>query len=144
MTSDKLGERIQDILHHNRITQSQLADRVMKNRQQISQYLNGHVTMGFDVLIDIADALDISLDELTGRYQYVCPDKAILPIPEKFQSTQSMAQEDIIPYGRVTAIRNGKQVDITDELLTQIRLDKLEDIITEIFNDIKSLKKENK
>lgn len=48
-------------------TQENIAKAAGKTRQTISQYVNGISEPGYDVLVKIADYLDVSIDYLLGR-----------------------------------------------------------------------------
>lgn len=66
MDSIKLGERIKSVMHDKKVSQLELGVKIGKAQSQISRYIKGDMNMGFDVLVDIAETLDVSVDELLG------------------------------------------------------------------------------
>ena len=82
-------------------TQDELADKIKKTRQTVSQYVNGISEPGYETLVKIADYFNVSTDFLLGRTQ----DKSRSPsaidelgisesVAEWFQSVGQKAKED--------------------------------------------------
>ena len=62
-----IGKRIADARDLRGLKQVELAKRVDKPRQHLSQIELGHQQPRADFLVQIADVLNVSLDYLTGR-----------------------------------------------------------------------------
>lgn len=58
---------LRDLMKEKGKTQEEIAKEVGKTRQTISQYVNGSSEPSYDVLVKIADYLDVSIDYLLGR-----------------------------------------------------------------------------
>jgi len=52
------------------LSQEELAERIQVSRQSVSKWETGDAMPDFNKLLALADALDISLDELCGREKY--------------------------------------------------------------------------
>ena len=61
------GERIRDLRKERKLNQDQLAELASLNRVTIAKYESGKVEPGAQALVRIADALEVSVDELLGR-----------------------------------------------------------------------------
>lgn len=62
---DKLGQRIREIRIAYRMTQQELADACGHSRVVISKAEKGHRKVSTELLLDVAKAFGITLDELT-------------------------------------------------------------------------------
>lgn len=56
----------------NKMTQTELAEKIGVRQSAISEYESGEKVPGVENLIRLADALDCSLDELCERKGTVC------------------------------------------------------------------------
>ena len=63
----KTGERIRELRIQNNMTQSKLADKLSIDRTTLARYELGLRIPSLDILWEIADIFDISIDELVGR-----------------------------------------------------------------------------
>ena len=61
------GERMRIVRGRRGISQAELARRLEMARQQINNYEQGRFEPSLEIAKRIADALDVSLDALTGR-----------------------------------------------------------------------------
>jgi len=59
-----LGDRIRSIRNEHNWSQGDLATKIGADTGQISRYENGKMTPGADVVVKIAEALDVSCDHL--------------------------------------------------------------------------------
>lgn len=59
-----LGERIKELRKEAGWSQGELAERVGTDARQVSRYENGRITPSLDVLVRIAEVLNISIDYL--------------------------------------------------------------------------------
>lgn len=64
---NKVGEAIKETLRIRGITQVKLANMLDKSQSQMTKYLSGENQMGINIVIDIANLLNMTLDELVGR-----------------------------------------------------------------------------
>lgn len=61
------GERIRDLRKSRNLNQEQLAELASLNRVTVAKYEAGRIEPGAQALSRIADALDVSVDEILGR-----------------------------------------------------------------------------
>ncbi len=66
-----LGENLKNIRLERGFTQEQLASVVDVNRVNLAKYENGTKVPSVAVLIEIANALECSIDGLLDRYGYI-------------------------------------------------------------------------
>jgi len=59
--------RIKEIREEKHITQAELAEQVGLNRSMISYIESGRKTLSIKIASEIADFLNVTLDELAGR-----------------------------------------------------------------------------
>jgi len=59
-----LGERMKELRKEAGWSQGDLAEKVGTDARQISRYENGRITPSLDVLVRVAEALNVSLDYL--------------------------------------------------------------------------------
>ena len=64
MDRRKLGERIQYYRTRNKLTQQQMADGVGLTREYVSKIENAAENVSLDTLVDIANRLEVSMDDL--------------------------------------------------------------------------------
>lgn len=61
------GERIRALRKQRGLNQDQLAELASLNRVTVAKYEAGRVEPGAQALVRIADALDVTVDEILGR-----------------------------------------------------------------------------
>lgn len=127
MNSVQLGRRIDKILYTRNISKQKFAELINRSRASVHNYLDGSRTMGFDTLIEIADALEISLDELCGRDQYISQ-------PVAPQEETVSINEPSTHYGKIKARIDNETYDVPDEIMVQLRLKKIEDKLDKLIN----------
>ena len=59
--------RLRNLMDKKGITQNELAIKLGKTRQAISQYRSGNIDPSLETLLDISNALDTSIDYLLGK-----------------------------------------------------------------------------
>ena len=64
MNLEKLGQRIQYFRSQRGISQASLSEKVFVNHEYISRIENGKKAISLELLISIADALEVSADDL--------------------------------------------------------------------------------
>ena len=72
-----LGKRIRTIRRHRQMTQEQLAEAAGLSNPHLSNVENASTKLSLPKLTDIANALEVSLDELAGdslKIKHVRPD----------------------------------------------------------------------
>jgi len=68
-----LNIRLKQLRNERKITQSELGRKVNVTKSSISGYENGTRTPDTETLLDLANALDVSVDYLLGRTDYRIP-----------------------------------------------------------------------
>lgn len=63
-----VGGRIRMYRKSRRLTLQQLADRIHKSRSSMSKYETGEITLDIETLSEIAQVLEVSLNQLTDFY----------------------------------------------------------------------------
>lgn len=71
------GDRIRDVRMSRGLSQDQLAELASLNRVTVAKYEAGRVEPGAQALGRLADALDVSVDELLGRVDPAPEDDAM-------------------------------------------------------------------
>ena len=64
---NKFSERLRDVRKARSLTQEELAEKADISRVMVTRYETGQVIPTVEVLISLADALEISIDYLLGR-----------------------------------------------------------------------------
>ena len=67
MMNMTVGDRIRELRKAKGLNQDELAELALLNRVTIAKYEAGRVEPGAQALSRLADALDVSVDELLGR-----------------------------------------------------------------------------
>ena len=63
----EIGNRLKELRENNNIKQFQVADALHISQQNYSRYENGHVEFPLNMLVQLADYFDVSVDYLLGR-----------------------------------------------------------------------------
>ena len=71
MTKETLGQRLARLRKEKELTQSDLATRLNVTAQAISKWENDQATPDIDILINLSEIFEITLDELLGREKQV-------------------------------------------------------------------------
>jgi len=61
------AQNLRDILKSRGMSQNKLSKEIGISQQAVTQFCGGHNLPSIETLIAIADALDVSIDELVGR-----------------------------------------------------------------------------
>lgn len=69
--SNMLSQRLRFARRNKKLTQEGLASLVNTSKGTISNYENGHSTPSNEMLVTLADALDVSIDYLLGRSEKI-------------------------------------------------------------------------
>ncbi|HEX8575631.1 MAG TPA: helix-turn-helix transcriptional regulator [Flavobacterium sp.] len=85
------GKRITEIRKEKNMSQEQLAKALQATPTTIGRYERDEVKPSVDVAVKIAEALDVSLDYITGRSKNDIKDKKMI---ERFNSILSLPEED--------------------------------------------------
>ena len=67
ISKEELGQNIRKAIKRKGFKQYELAERIYTSAQEVSGYVNGARQPSLERLVDIADNLDCSVDELLGR-----------------------------------------------------------------------------
>ena len=91
-----LGERVRELRQRRGWSQQQLAEKVGVRQKQISSYERGTNTPSAEILISMAEAVEVSLDFLAQRSSANAPRIAIadLDLLEKLQDVDRLPEED--------------------------------------------------
>ena len=65
-----IGERIKKARKDKGLTQKKLAEKIFVVPEALSRWEKGRRHLSAQTLCDIADALEMSIDELVGRSEY--------------------------------------------------------------------------
>ncbi len=76
-----LGDRIRNIRKMKNIKQERLAELIDKTTEHVSFIERGERSPSFEVLVDIANALNVSLSYLTNIEAYEQESEIIVPSP---------------------------------------------------------------
>lgn len=128
MDSKILGRLIKEALFKKGITQKKLGERIGKNPTMMSQYINGDVTMSFEVLLSIANALDMNVSELIGEASI----KENRSIPQKHIKAEEPRPDYLSEKQAYLPMVDTKILDIT---IHQLKKD-----IEQLKMDLSSLK----
>lgn len=63
----EFGERLLLVLKEKEMTQRELAEKININETALSRYVNGSRKPRMDILVNIARALNVSVEYLTGK-----------------------------------------------------------------------------
>lgn len=63
----EFGERLLLVLKEQEMTQRELAEKINLNETALSRYVNGSRKPRMDILVNIARALNVSVEYLTGK-----------------------------------------------------------------------------
>lgn len=103
-----VGNRIRMYRKNKGLTLQQLADYIHKSRASVSKYENGEITIDIETLYEIAQALEISLRQLTD-YQPEEP-KISVPAPGTMQRSPFFQAKRLYFYfydGRYKRLKDG-------------------------------------
>ena len=67
MTNETFGQRLARLRKEKELTQADLATRLNVTAQAVSKWENDQATPDIDILIQLSEIFEISLDELLGR-----------------------------------------------------------------------------
>lgn len=89
--------KIKEFRKELQISQQELADRIKTSQRNISNWENGDFEPDCETILRLADALDVTVDELFGREELNCEERkskridyAILQILSEFSDTQKL------------------------------------------------------
>jgi len=71
------GKRLQEARKAKKLTQEELSERVHVGRQHISKIERGEITCSLDVLLELSEELEISIDYLL-KGSYIVDKKTML------------------------------------------------------------------
>ena len=71
MTKETFGQRLSRLRKEKELTQSDLASRLNVTAQAVSKWENDQATPDIDILINLSELFEITLDELLGRQKQV-------------------------------------------------------------------------
>ena len=104
--SKTIGEKIRKIREEKHYSQAKMAEKLDISQQAYSKYENGLTSMSFETALQLAEILDISLDELGLDYRDNAATKENLT--EKYPQLQSLPPMRKIPL--LGAVACGKPI----------------------------------
>lgn len=104
--SKTIGEKIRKIREEKHYSQAKMAEKLDISQQAYSKYENGLTSMSFETALQLAEILDISLDELGLDYRDNATTKE--RIAEKYPQLQPLPQMRKIPL--LGAVACGKPI----------------------------------
>ena len=104
--SNTIGEKIRKIREEKHYSQAKMAEKLDISQQAYSKYENGLTSMSFETALQLAEILDISLDELGLDYRDNTTTKECMT--EKYPQLQSLPPMRKIPL--VGAVACGEPI----------------------------------
>lgn len=104
--SKTIGEKIRKIREEKHYSQAKMAEKLDISQQAYSKYENGLTSMSFETALQLAEILDISLDELGLDYRDNTTTKECMT--EKYPQLQSLPPMRKIPL--LGAVACGKPI----------------------------------
>ena len=128
-----LGDRIRNIRKQKNIKQERLAELIDKTTEHVSFIERGERSPSFEVLVDMANALNISLSYLTNIEAYEQASEIIVPAPIPLDMLPHTIEEPVKPEnqrkGDLERLQNGlENVRALQQLANEYD-------ITDIFQD---------
>lgn len=99
------GSRLKLLLERNKMTEKELGKKIFCNQQTISHYVRGVNLPRYEMIVQIADIFDTSLDYLLGRSDIYAYDKENLEV-ELIQ----LLNRIFLAYGFEIERRNSRRV----------------------------------
>lgn len=100
MEKAKFHQRFFEARDNRLITKAALAKLLCTSRQQILKYETGVSVPNIDVLLKIADFLEVSADYLLGRDDYLTLQKGakqrFIPVPDKLTEEEFELAQDFV------------------------------------------------
>ena len=141
-----LGNKIQEIRKSKKITQEELAEKLGVTPQAVSKWETDNSYPDIDLLVEIADLFDYTVDELLGRKnkdtRILSDDvqkdinKMLLKVRITTEDDEKTKVEINLPIQLVLSCYNqGKKVPVIEDKLNKMSID-LEEIIMLINNGV--------
>ncbi len=111
----KIGEKINSLRKQKGLNRDELGKIVGTSGAVIGRYERDEITPSVEMAKKIADALDVSLDYLTGSIDYVVQDKKMLYRLELLQKIDQSERERIL-YVMDSLLRDA-QINLTQQKL---------------------------
>ena len=142
-----LGNKIQEFRKLRKMTQEELAEKLGVTPQAVSKWETDNSYPDIDLLVEIADLFNCTVDELLGRKNNetkVLPEEMRKDINKMLLKIRIISEEDDektkvdvnLPVSLILACYNqGKKIPVIEEKLNGINID-LEEIIMLISNGV--------
>ena len=142
-----LGSKIQELRKSRKMTQEELAEKLNVTAQAVSKWENGNCYPDLDILFEIANLFNCSLDELMGRKNNetkILPEEMRKDINKMLLKVRITSEDDNnktkvnvnLPVSLIVACYNeGKKIPVIEEKLKGMEID-LEQIIMLINNGV--------
>lgn len=102
-----IGENIKKYRKEKKITQKLLASLINKNIRTVQKYENGEIDPPLEVLIDISEALKVTINELTGEKHLTSSQLFLNDIINEYDETlESLSEKTGVPLNELEALYN--------------------------------------
>jgi len=119
MDNIKIGNYIKQLRNNVGLTQKQLADKLNVSFQAVSKWENGDTLPGTDILIELSDALNTTVDKLLNGGSIVMKKRKLMKLEDiinGFECIENIGKyfgEDSTFYtGMIEGINNKMNIDI--------------------------------
>ena len=100
-----IGQKIRELREEAGMKQFELARQLTISPQSVSLYENNHRTPDIEMLVNIADLFDVSLDYMTGRSTYRgLVNKDII----EFEVKNELIRDELIVYHQYLVQKHGE------------------------------------
>lgn len=90
LTSQEIGKKIKLYRKRSHWTIEELASRIYKSKATVSKYERGEISIDVETLYDIAEALEVSIDQLLYRNTANVPASLSEDVPTFFKNTSQL------------------------------------------------------
>lgn len=111
----KVGEKISQLRKEKKLTRDNLGKMVGTSGAVIGRYERNEITPSVEIAKKIADALDISLDYLTGSTNSIIQDKKMLYRFELLQKIDQTERDRILYV--IDSLLRDAQISLTQQKL---------------------------
>ena len=89
LVTENTGKAIRTFRKKNKLTVQELADRICKSKATVSKYESGKISLDLDTLFDIAQVLQVRLEQLLYMPQENVPTETVT-VPNFFKNLNHM------------------------------------------------------
>ena len=89
LVTENTGKAIRTFRKKNKLTVQELADRICKSKATVSKYESGKISLDLDTLFDIAQVLQVRLEQLLYKPPENVPTETVT-VPNFFKNLNHM------------------------------------------------------